>query len=168
MANEWVQYGLLESPFKDLNDKVYKDQKKVDLYTDTKKYIGDRNTYLQGIPDKVNNAFKAVFTDETLKKIPLKTRQQIAKQIGEATYNEHMKILNTLYPDAKDALVNQNKLNISKAVVEGDAPLKIKKPRKKKGDDLQIDIININDKKEKKEKKVKKEKKGKKERKGKK
>lgn len=125
---KWSEFGVLQSPFVTLGleKDFYKQKKKSELYTDTKKYLNKRNKYIESIGDKVNDEW--INTMKEMKDVAFGERKALADKIAKKVAFDHLKIADELYPNANQAL--EQAANISKVtdIVEGN--LSVKPPRK--------------------------------------
>lgn len=98
MANPWLEYGLVKSPFADEEEKIYKNNRKTQLFTNTKDYIAKRNEYMSSLKDDVDNQYIKTMRELKARDIPLKKAQELAKDMGKNLFDEGKKIAQVLWP----------------------------------------------------------------------
>jgi hypothetical protein len=118
---KWFELGQLQSPVQRLGiDKMlYSEDKKKQLFTDTKNYITQKNTFLQDELPKINADWKTFMERDDLKDIPISDRTALADRLASSRYAEIKKISEELWPNADMGYKQQANLNTAQNVVDG-------------------------------------------------
>lgn len=157
----WTEYGELVSPFERLGfeDKLYQEERKKALFTDTKNYLTQRSDFMQKSEKQISDAWKGVM--DTLKGVPYQEKKRIADKVAKRTYDEWKLMSEELYPDGKAALQNAGNLGATVALAEGNLAINPNSTstKSKRGRPKKTKEEKDAGKKDKKEKKAKKEKK---------
>lgn len=117
----WFSYGQLKSPFErlGLDETLYKEQKKKELFTDTKNYLTSRNTLLQTMMPEINNLWKKQMDSPQLQSIPISERTRLADKMAVSMANQFKQIVEELYPNADMAYKQQSNNIIAENIVAG-------------------------------------------------
>jgi hypothetical protein len=122
---EWHKYGQLQSPMQRLGlDKMlYNEDKKKELFTDTKNYVTKRNDFLQNEMKKIDDEWLAFMKrgekDGDLFGIPISERTALADRLAVSKKTEIAKIADDLWPNADLGYKQQANLNTAQNIVEG-------------------------------------------------
>lgn len=142
MSNQWIEYGETRSPFVRLGlDKgLYNEDKKTQLYTDTKNYLTQRNKFLQDAVPRVNGSWMTSMKE--LENIPYMERKLLSDNIATRTWEEYKKIADKLFPNADLAYGQASSLNIAKDVADSNLAISIDGQKKKRGRPRKAEVID--------------------------
>lgn len=134
---DYTKYGLLVSPFESFgyDKKLHDEERKKELFTDTKKYITDRFNFIKGMKDTINNTYKSTFDNVEIQKLPIKDRMDISKRASENVMKQFENVAEEIWPDPNRALQLQSNINVATEVVKDNMSVPsavVKKPRKAK------------------------------------
>jgi len=118
----WAEkYGMLQSPVEQLglDQVIYKNSRKHELFTKTGDYLTARNTFFETESKAINKKF-AEFMDRTdLETVPLIEKKRLGMDIVKNSINQMNKIADDLWPMADKALENAGKVNASMEIQKG-------------------------------------------------
>ena len=131
---QWHNYGRLRPPTEDFGfEKLfYDEEKKKELFTDTKNYITNRNTFLQKEKNTINLDWSG-FMDKH-KDIPYGEREKLANRIATEKFKQIMAIAEEIYPNSDLAYKSQLSSNVAQNVLSSN----ISKPSKKDVEDTKL------------------------------
>lgn len=158
-TTDWTKFGLLKSPFEELgfSEKLYEDQRKKDLVTNTKDYLNKRNEFLAKAKDLVDNAWTTSM--DMMKNVPHLEKTKLSNKIATNYFNTYQDVAKELFPGGDTALKNAGNINLAEEIRDGNIGVSTttgKRGRPRKTVDEKKDKKDKKDKKKKDEKDKKK------------
>eukprot|EP01080_Neovahlkampfia_damariscottae_P013181 gene13181-9480_t len=126
----WTDYGELMSPFTAEQKKLYDNQRRTALLTNTNDYLDKRNKLLNTLLPEAKLAYKKTFDSLKSQGVPYAKMRDISIKVGKQKFEEIANIVESVYPNGDAALKKAANMNMVQEMVNGN--LMGSEPAKKK------------------------------------
>ena len=134
-TNEIKDWQLHRSPAEriGLDKLIYREGKKVDLFTNTKNYVTERNKLFNDLTSGIQTTYDNIMNKLKDSGVPYAERDRIAMKASNDKKNEMINIIDELFPMADSAYKQVSNLSKAQNVVDGNIMgSTTSKPKKKR------------------------------------